>query len=101
MKRFSPLSLLLVFALTLGACASTPKAKKAEARKKAAEMKLAIKHYHQGIDAYTNSRYAEAIKHWRVTLEKDPANPNAKEYIERAENVLTNLGQKVPPAPKN
>lgn len=99
MKSARMFALILCAALLSGACVSTAKAKKAEQRKKAAEMKLAIKHYHQGIDAYTNSRYAEAIKHWRVTLEKDPANPMAGEYIERAEKVMINLGQK-PPTPK-
>jgi outer membrane protein assembly factor BamD (BamD/ComL family) len=97
-----PRSFVLILSLAvlaLAGCASTKQAEKAAARKKQAELKLALKHYKQGIDAYTNSRYAEAINHWRITKEKDPDNTMAAEYIQRAENVLKNLGQKVPTAP--
>lgn len=96
MARRKTLTLWLCLGLLLTGCASTG-AKKAAQRKKSAEMRLAVKNYKEGIDAYTNSRYAEAIKHWRITLEKDPTNPNAQNYIQRAETVLKNLGQKPPP----
>ncbi len=100
MLNARPIAILACAALLLGGCAGTQQAQKAEARKKRVEMKLALKHYKQGIDAYTNSRYAEAIQHWRVTLEKDPQHEKAGEYIERAETVMKNLGQKVPVAKK-
>jgi len=94
-QRFAIL-LVLSSALLLGGCVS---AKKTAHRKKAPvtpEQQLALKEYHLGIDAYTNSRYAEAIKHWQVTVAKDPENDKAPEYIERAETMLKALGKKVP-----
>jgi outer membrane protein assembly factor BamD (BamD/ComL family) len=99
MKLRRSLAALLCLAVLAAGCASMKNSEKAAQRKKQAELKLALKHYKQGIDAYTNSRYAEAITHWRITQEKDPSNTMAAEYIQRAENVLKNMGQPIPPAP--
>lgn len=95
------LSLTLVFFLS--ACASSGAKKTATPKKHVptpAE-RLAIKHYKLGIDAYANDKYAEAINHWKVTLANDPENPNAAEYIGRAENMLKAVkGAKKRKAPK-
>lgn len=99
MKLRRTLAVLVALAVLAAGCASMQKSEKAAQRKKQADLKLALKHYKQGIDAYANTHYAEAIQHWRITQEKDPSNTQAAEYIQRAENVLKNLGQKVPPAP--
>jgi outer membrane protein assembly factor BamD (BamD/ComL family) len=101
LRRFRPLLSALLCAGLIAGCATGKSAERAAARKKQAELKLALKHYKQGIDAYTNSRYAEAIEHWRITQAKDPSNTMAGEYILRAETVMKNLGQTPPEAKKN
>ena len=97
MRTRSFLALLLgpLLMLSLVGCATGGK-KTARKPKVTPEARMAIKHYKLGIDSYTNSRYAEAINHWKITLEKDPANPNAAEYIGRAENMLKATGKPVP-----
>jgi hypothetical protein len=89
--------------LALFGCASAP-AKKNNANRKpplTPAQRLAIKHYKEGIDAYADDHYAEAITHWKLTLANDPQNPNAAEYITRAENMLkaTKGHKKAAPTP--
>ena len=87
------LNAALVVAL-LGCAASTAKTHSTKNPASTPASRLAIKHYKMGIDSYANSRYSEAISHWKITLEKDPQNPNAAEYIARAENMLKIVGNK-------
>jgi hypothetical protein len=82
------LFLSLGLALLLSGCATSRAGKSARKPAPTPSEKLAMRHYKMGIDAYANTQYSEAIKHWKVTLDKDPENPNAKEYIARAENML-------------
>jgi hypothetical protein len=84
MKRFYQYSLLLVLFAALG-CAHGPK-KPTPGQRRRLE-KHALMHYRLGIDAYTNSRYAEAIFQWKETLKYQPDFPNVKDYIERAKRA--------------
>ena len=92
MKRL--ISIVMLTAALATGCAS-PQAKKAELKQQQKHKKKieiqALTHYRKGIDAYTNTRYAEAITHWKKTLELEPEYPNAKEYIDRAEKAQTAL----------
>jgi hypothetical protein len=81
----------LILCAALSACAANKTVAKRESAHIAAPTpaeRLALKHYKLGIDSYANDHYAEAISHWKITLEKDPQNPNAAEYIARAEKML-------------
>lgn len=78
--------IILILAGLATGCAS-PQSKKAEVRKKKKIELQALKHYRMGIDAYTNTRYAEAISEWKKTLELEPEHPNAALYIDRAEKA--------------
>lgn len=85
-----PLSLAwLPLSLALG-CASLHHHPKAAARP-APDPKFALQQYRLGIDAYSNSRYAEAIRHWRQAQGMDPHLPRVQEYINRARSMIKNL----------
>jgi hypothetical protein len=92
MKRhvLRPLLRATLLSLALWGCAAAPPKKSASNHKAppTPAERLAIKHYKEGIDAYANDHYAEAIDHWKLTLANDPQNPNAAQYIARAENML-------------
>jgi Tfp pilus assembly protein PilF len=93
-KRLVP---ILCLVLTLGAC-STQQKRKAEIKKQKKIQLQAMKHYRLGIDDYVNTKYAQAITEWKQTLVLDPENPNAKEYIERAEKAQKAISSiKAPP----
>lgn len=82
-------SLLMVAALALwlGACATA----KPGSPHLSPQQKYALKQYHLGIDAYSNSHYARAIKHWKEAEAKDPTLPRVQEYIDRAQNMIKGL----------
>ena len=84
------LSILLTVAISLSGCAGA-KAKKAALQKKKKIEMAAELHFHQGVDSYVNSRYAEAIKEWKKTLELQPDHANALEYIKRAEQKQASI----------
>ena len=82
----------VLFFAVLAGCASTPKKPHHKPAPTPAE-RLALKHYKLGIDAYANTRYSEAITHWKATLANDPTDatsltPNAAAYIGRAEMMI-------------
>jgi outer membrane protein assembly factor BamD (BamD/ComL family) len=81
MQRSYSLTLILICLLASG-CA-THKVKHGNRR----IHQEALEHYHMGIDSYTNSSYAEAIRQWKITLKLDPNFPNARNYILRAEKA--------------
>jgi hypothetical protein len=105
MKQTVVRSLILGSVLSFALLGCAAGAKKTSYRKPppTPAERLAIKHYREGIDAYANDHYAEAITHWKLTLANDPQNPNAALYIARAENMLkATKGHKkasLPPAP--
>jgi hypothetical protein len=77
----------------LAGCASTPKKTAHHKPAPTPAERLALKQYKMGIDAYANTRYSEAIKHWKLTLANDPTDAtavtgNAAAYIGRAEAML-------------
>lgn len=96
--RLIPITLILGAGALVAGCASSPPKPKAETKH---QLYLeAEQHYHRGIDAYTNSRYAEAIRQWQLTLDYEPGYPNVRQYIaraKRAENSITALSSQADP----
>jgi hypothetical protein len=88
LRGFKALCWGLFLYAALAGCASTPKKVSHKKPPLTPAERLALKHYKMGIDAYANTRYSEAINDWKVTLANDPSNPNAAEYINRAERML-------------
>jgi hypothetical protein len=83
----------LLFFAALAGCASAPKKVSHHKPAPTPAERLALKQYKMGIDAYANTRYSEAIKHWKLTLANDPTDEtnvtsNAAAYIGRAEAML-------------
>jgi hypothetical protein len=86
------MALTALLGFCLAGCASAPKKSHKKPVPTPAE-RLALKQYKMGIDAYANTRYSEAIKHWKLTLANDPTDAtdvtgNAAAYIGRAEAML-------------
>jgi tetratricopeptide (TPR) repeat protein len=52
-------------------------------------------HYTQGVRYYREEKLKEAIAEWRVVLEMDPANANARRNIDQAEKLLRGLEQRM------
>jgi hypothetical protein len=95
--RHVPLILLICAGALVAGCASTPPKTKETKHQLYLE---AEQHYHRGIDAYTNSRYAEAIRQWQLTLDYEPGYPNVHQYIaraQRAERSITALSSAADP----
>jgi tetratricopeptide (TPR) repeat protein len=51
-------------------------------------------HYSQGVRLYREEKLNEAIAEWRVVLEMDPQNANARRNIDQAEKLLKALEEK-------
>lgn len=52
-------------------------------------------HYTQGVRYYREEKLREAIAEWRVVLEMDPGNANARRNIDQAEKLLRGLEQRM------
>lgn len=52
-------------------------------------------HYTQGVRFYREEKLREAIAEWRVVLEMDPGNANARRNIDQAEKLLRGLEQRM------
>ena len=51
-------------------------------------------HYTRGLRLYQEEKLGEAITEWRVVLEIEPDNANAKRNIDQAERLLKGLEQR-------
>jgi tetratricopeptide (TPR) repeat protein len=51
-------------------------------------------HYREGVRLYREEKPAEAIAQWRVVLELDPQNANARRNIDQAERLLKALEER-------
>jgi tetratricopeptide (TPR) repeat protein len=60
-----------------------------------ARTRLIEQHYTQGVRYYREEKLREAIAEWRVVLEMDPANTNARRNIDQAEKLLRGLEQRM------
>ena len=56
---------------------------------------LVEQHYTQGVRYYREEKLLEAIAEWRVVLEMDPGNANARRNIDQAEKLLRGLEQRM------
>ena len=56
---------------------------------------LVEQHYTQGVRYYREEKLREAIAEWRVVLEMDPGNANARRNIDQAEKLLRGLEQRM------
>ncbi|MEX2224149.1 MAG: LysM peptidoglycan-binding domain-containing protein [Candidatus Rokuibacteriota bacterium] len=52
-------------------------------------------HYTRGVRYYREEKLREAIAEWRVVLEMDPGNANARRNIDQAERLLRGLEQRM------
>jgi tetratricopeptide (TPR) repeat protein len=62
---------------------------------KQARTRLVDQHYTQGVRFYREEKLKEAIAEWRVVLEMDPTNTNARRNIDQAERLLRGLEQRM------
>ena len=62
---------------------------------KQARTRLVDQHYTQGVRFYREEKLKEAIAEWRVVLEMDPTNANARRNIDQAERLLRGLEQRM------
>ena len=60
-----------------------------------ARTRLIEQHYTQGVRYYREEKLREAIAEWRVVLEMDPGNTNARRNIDQAEKLLRGLEQRM------
>ena len=60
-----------------------------------ARARIIEQHYTQGVRFYREEKLKEAIAEWRVVLEMDPANANARRNIDQAERLLRGLEQRM------
>jgi tetratricopeptide (TPR) repeat protein len=60
-----------------------------------ARARLIEQHYTQGVRYYREEKLKEAIAEWRVVLEMDPGNANARRNIGQAEKLLRGLEQRM------
>ncbi|HSL47419.1 MAG TPA: LysM peptidoglycan-binding domain-containing protein [Candidatus Deferrimicrobiaceae bacterium] len=60
-----------------------------------ARTRIIEQHYTQGVRYYREEKLKEAIAEWRVVLEMDPANANARRNIDQAEKLLRGLEQRM------
>ncbi len=60
-----------------------------------ARTRLVEQHYTQGVRFYREEKLKEAIAEWRVVLEMDPSNANARRNIDQAEKLLRGLEQRM------
>lgn len=60
-----------------------------------ARTRVIEQHYTQGVRYYREEKLKEAIAEWRVVLEMDPANANARRNIDQAEKLLRGLEQRM------
>ena len=51
-------------------------------------------HYQEGIRLFREEKLPEAIAEWKVVLEMEPTNPNARRNLEQAERLLKGLEQR-------
>jgi hypothetical protein len=59
-----------------------------------ARTRIIEQHYTQGVRYYREEKLREAIAEWRVVLEMDPGNANARRNIDQAEKLLRGLEQR-------
>jgi tetratricopeptide (TPR) repeat protein len=62
---------------------------------KQARTRIVEQHYTQGVRFYREEKLKEAIAEWRVVLEMDPNNANARRNIDQAEKLLRGLEQRM------
>jgi len=62
---------------------------------KQARTRLVDQHYTQGVRFYREEKLKEAIAEWRVVLDMDPTNANARRNIDQAERLLRGLEQRM------
>jgi tetratricopeptide (TPR) repeat protein len=60
-----------------------------------ARTRIIEQHYTQGVRFYREEKLREAIAEWRVVLEMDPGNANARRNIDQAEKLLRGLEQRM------
>ncbi len=60
-----------------------------------ARTRIVEQHYTQGVRYYREEKLREAIAEWRVVLEMDPGNANARRNIDQAEKLLRGLEQRM------
>lgn len=60
-----------------------------------ARTRLVEQHYTQGVRFYREEKLKEAIAEWRVVLDMDPGNANARRNIDQAEKLLRGLEQRM------
>lgn len=60
-----------------------------------ARTRIIEQHYTQGVRYYREEKLKEAIAEWRVVLEMDPGNANARRNIDQAEKLLRGLEQRM------
>jgi tetratricopeptide (TPR) repeat protein len=60
-----------------------------------ARTRIIEQHYTQGVRYYREEKLREAIAEWRVVLEMDPGNANARRNIDQAEKLLRGLEQRM------
>jgi tetratricopeptide (TPR) repeat protein len=60
-----------------------------------ARTRIIEQHYTQGVRFYREEKLKEAIAEWRVVLEMDPGNANARRNIDQAEKLLRGLEQRM------
>jgi len=60
-----------------------------------ARTRMIEQHYTQGVRYYREEKLREAIAEWRVVLEMDPGNANARRNIDQAEKLLRGLEQRM------
>jgi tetratricopeptide (TPR) repeat protein len=60
-----------------------------------ARTRVVEQHYTQGVRYYREEKLREAIAEWRVVLEMDPGNANARRNIDQAEKLLRGLEQRM------
>jgi tetratricopeptide (TPR) repeat protein len=51
-------------------------------------------HYQEGIRLFREEKLPEAIAEWKVVIEMEPTNPNARRNLEQAERLLKGLEQR-------
>jgi tetratricopeptide (TPR) repeat protein len=62
---------------------------------KQARTRLVEEHYTQGVRFYREEKLKEAIAEWRLVLEMEPGNANARRNIDQAERLLRGLEQRM------
>ncbi|MGH7365472.1 MAG: LysM peptidoglycan-binding domain-containing protein [Candidatus Rokuibacteriota bacterium] len=60
-----------------------------------ARTRVIEQHYTQGVRYYREEKLKEAIAEWRVVIEMDPGNANARRNIDQAERLLRGLEQRM------